>query len=73
MSIKELLNDDFGKVKNVSCDTIKIHGNMNNDLDGINVKYFKENSYSENNCNIHDDSWKHIPFYLTWYLLINVV
>ena len=46
MSIKELLNDDFGKVKNVSCDTIKIHGNMNNDLDGINVKYFKENSYT---------------------------
>ena len=43
MSLQEVLKQEIGKVKYINVDTCKIYGDMKDDLDAINKKYFNDN------------------------------
>jgi len=43
MSLQEILKKELGEVKFISVDTCKIYGDMKDDLDAINKKFFNDN------------------------------
>lgn len=43
MSLQEILKKELGEVKFIKVDTCKIYGNMADDLDAINKKFFNDN------------------------------